>query len=122
MVSIVLIIGVVIAVIGVVGVLVPASFRSLINAFRSRSMLYVAAVIRIAIGIVLILAAPECLFPLGIRVLGILAIVAGAVLPFLKQSVVDALFDWMAQMSSGVIRSWALVAVVLGGFLIYAAS
>ncbi|UCH83169.1 MAG: hypothetical protein JSW50_11985, partial [Candidatus Latescibacterota bacterium] len=99
--------------------LVPSVFRGLVRAFQTKGMLYVAALIRITVGVLLLLAAPECKFPLGVRVLGVFTIFAGAVLPFIKQSTADALFLWVSKLPDSAMRGFALVGIVLGAFLVY---
>jgi hypothetical protein len=121
MISVVLIIGVIVLAISVAALIVPAVFRGMVDVFRPRGMLYVAALIRIAVGIVLFAGAPESRFPLGVKVLGTITIVAGAVLPFLKEPAANALFDWVGKMPNSGLRGFAMMGIVLGAFLVYVA-
>jgi len=121
MVSVVQIIGMTVLVISVAALIVPGVFRGMIKAFRPQSMLYVGALIRVAVGLVLLAAAPGCRFPLGVQILGVVTIAAGVVLPFLKGAAKDALFDWAVNMPSSALRGFALMGVVLGAFLAYVA-
>jgi len=122
MASVVLIIGVIVLVISAAALLAPGVFRGMLRVFRPRGMLYVGAFIRIVVGIVLLLAAPECRFPLGVRILGVFTVVAGVVLPFFNKTAKNALFDWVAEMPNSGLRGFALMGIVLGAFLMYVAS
>ena len=119
MVTIVLIAGVAVLVVSAAALVVPPVFRGVLRAFRPKGMLYLAALIRIAMGIVLLLAAPQCKFPLGVRILGVFTIFAGAVLPFIKESVAQALFAWAIDLPDSAMRGFAVVGIVLGAFLVY---
>lgn len=121
MVDTVIAIGAVIVLIGAVGMLLPAAMRALVNIFRSRFMLIVAAALRFAIGIVLVLAAPDCHFTEAVRMLGFVAIASGLLIPLLGTVRINRLFDWVGGRSDGTVRAWAMVAILLGAFLLVAA-
>jgi hypothetical protein len=121
LVNTVIAIGAVIVVFGAIGMLLPAVFRSLINAFRSQAMLAVASVVRVAVGIVLLLAAPQCRFTTAVQVFGVIAILAGVALPLLGTERANRLFDWFARQSDTAARAWAVVAILIGVFLLIAA-
>jgi hypothetical protein len=118
----VLVFGIVIALIGLLGSFRPKPIRTLVGSFRSTGMLYFAATIRIVLGIVLLLAAPSCRFTIALYVLGVLTLFSGLVLPILGKARFAALIGWWLALSDTTIRATMILAVVLGTFLILAAS
>ena len=117
----VLVVGAVIVLGGAFGVVAPLVFRGWAGAFRSRPMLYVAALVRLSLGVLLLLAAPACRFTVLIQVLGVVVIFAVVVMFMLGQQRIDAMFDWWGRQSATIVRAWATVAVILGAVLIFAA-
>jgi len=117
----VLIVGIVIALFGVVGTSRPKALRVFVGSFRSASMLYLAAAIRVALGGVLLLAAPGCRFTIAVYVLGVVTLFSGLLLPVLGKARFAALIGWWLGLSDGAIRASTLAAVVLGVFLALAA-
>lgn len=118
----VLIVGVVITLLGLLGASWPKPFKTLIGTLRSTGMLYFAATIRVALGIVLLLAAPSCRFTVALYVFGVITLFSGLLLPILGQVRFAALIGWWVGLSAGTIRASMFLAVALGAFLIVAAS
>jgi hypothetical protein len=118
----VLIFGIVIALLGLAGVARPEPFKTFAGSFRSTGMLYFAATIRIALGIVLLLAAPSCRFTIAVYVLGVVTLFSGLLLPILGQVRFAALIGWWIALSDTTTRAWMFLAIALGVFLILAAS
>ena len=79
-----------------------------------------AAGMRIVLGIVLILYAPESRFPLVLQILGWIALVAGIVLAVLPPSRFKQLMGWVVEKFRGFVRIAAMAAILFGAFLIYA--
>ena len=121
MTTIVLLFGILIVLLGVYGIAKPVPFLRFVSRFRSPTWLNVAAIIRIALGIVLLLAAPDCRFTTALQILGVLIILAGVVLPMLKRSSVEGMMDWFIGLSLPAIRVWCVVAILFGLILIYTA-
>jgi len=118
----VLVFGVVIALLGLLGAFRPKPLRAFVGSFRSIGMLYFAATIRIALGIVLLLAAPTCRFTIALYVLGVVTLFSGLLLPMLGKVRFAALIGWWVSLSDGSIRATMVLAILLGTFLILAAS
>ena len=117
----VLIVGIVIALLGLIGASRPRVLRMLVRSFRSAAMLYLAAVIRVALGIVLLIAAPGCRFTIGVYVLGVITLFSGLILPVLGKARFLALVDWWLGLSDGTIRALVSLAILYGAFLAVAA-
>ncbi len=117
---IVLLIGLVISCVGLGGVASPAGLIAFVCNWQPRWRIPFAAALRIVFGVALWLAAVDSHAPTALRVLGACSFVAGLALPFIGRARFNALVDWWAQRSPGVIRCWAGVAALLGGFSIWA--
>lgn len=114
--------GVIVAGLGVVGMVRPQSLLDLVeNAWKSPSALYLAIGVRLVLGVVLIAAAPESRFPQAIHLLGIVALAAAAAGALLGRRRLTAWVEWWAKQSAGFVRGWCVFALAFGGFLIAAA-
>jgi len=79
-----------------------------------------AAGIRIAIGIVLILYAAQSRFPLALEIIGWIAIAAGVALALMPPAKFRQLINWAFERFGKYTRAAAFFAVLFGAFLIYA--
>jgi hypothetical protein len=77
------------------------------------------AAMRIAIGLVFVLAAPASRAPRTIRALGVIVIVAGLMTPWFGVARAQAMVNWMANAGPLLMRLDAIVGLALGGFLVY---
>lgn len=114
-----LVIGLLIVAQGIVGLVAPELFQQLIQFIQTPPNIYFAAVVRIAFGIVLVLAAPQSRAPVALRILGALILVGGLITPFLGVRVADVILGWWSQ-GPGIVRAWAAGALVIGFFIVYA--
>lgn len=106
--------------IGLTGVVSPESLAALGRHALTPVGLGVVAAIRIGIGVILLLAASISRAPRAVRVIGIIAIIAGVVTPFVGVEASRRLMDWWLAQGFVCVRLLAGIAVVLGGFLMYA--
>lgn len=121
----VVIIGVVISCGGIVILISPTTPQGVARRFLQSGRLYLAAVIRLVLGVLLVLAAPYCRpdepwVGTTIRIIGVLTIVIGALLLAIGRQRLRALIEWALALPPGILRAFAPIALVLGGFLIYA--
>lgn len=115
--------GALIALLGATGVVSPPTLLGWVDAiWRSSRGVWGVVALRIGLGVLLVLAAPECRYPTAIRVLGVISIVAAALVPVVGLERVHALVKWWAERPPLAIRAWACVAIAFGGFLIHAAA
>lgn len=115
-------VGLLIVAIGLVGFIAPGVLVTILGHFVTSTGLYVAAAVRIAIGVVLLGAASTSRFPKTFRVFGILAVVFGLATPLVGVERAQALMNWWSAEAPLSVRLWALVAVAVGGFILYAFS
>ena len=80
--------------------------------------LYAIAALRIAIGLVLVLAAPASRAPRTIRVLGLIVIIAGLSTPWFGVARAQAVVNWLASAEPLFMRLDAVVGMAIGGFLV----
>ena len=81
--------------------------------------LYVIAVLRIAIGLMFVLAAPASRAPRTLRALGLIAIIAGLATPWFGVARAQAVLNWLASAGPLWMRLDAGVGMAMGGFLVY---
>ncbi len=98
----------------------PGFFLRTIAAIQTPPVIYVAAAVRIAIGIVLVLAASESRLPKLLKGFGILVTIGGLLTPLLGVRFGRVVLGWWSAGGSSVIRGWAIAALLLGAFVTYA--
>lgn len=99
----------------------PESVVSFIN-LESRAFIYVAALARILMGLVLILAASASRAPIGFLILGALMLLGGLLLPLIPVDLLVAVIQWITVEH---LTFWRIagspVGILLGAFIVYAA-
>ena len=109
-----------IIVVGVAGILAPDSLLTIGRYLVTPVGLYAVAVLRVAIGLVLILVARISRAPRTLRALGAFVIVAGLATPLFGVRRAQAILDWEAAQGAALIRLGAVLAVAIGGFIAFA--
>lgn len=110
-------------ILGVVGLLTPARLFAMVQFTTTPLGVYVAAGVRVAIGLILIGAAARSRFPNVLRVLGALALTGGLATLFVGTKGAQTLAEWVGR-SPGLtpIRVFGIFALVVGSFIAYAIS
>ena len=98
----------------------PDVFATTVAFFQTPTMIYVAAALRVAIGVVLILAAAGSRVPIFLRLLGGFIIVGGALTPFFGARYAYTILDWWKQEGPGLVRVFAIISLLLGVLTLYA--
>ena len=114
-----LIIGLLVAALGLVGMTVPEALLHLVSMIHLPPALYLAALLRVAFGVIFILAAPSSRLPAVLRILGVIMILAGMLTPFFGVQITELVLK-SGSTDLGTVRAFAAVASVLGGFIVYA--
>lgn len=115
--------GIVIAALGIAGLIRPGSLIGFVSAaWRLRAGLYLAIVLRLVLGVALIGAASSSRFPDALGILGVISIIGALVASSLGFERLRAFVQWWAARPSGFVRAWGLVAAGFGGFLVYSVS
>jgi hypothetical protein len=115
-----LLIGLVIAAQGIFGIAAPDPFVDALTYVQAPPVIYVAAVIRVAFGVVLFRAAPVSRTPTILRILGSFIVLGGLLTPFFGVRIGHAILDAWSAGGPGVVRLWAGVSLALGVFIVYA--
>ena len=106
--------------VGVTGVVAPDRLFSLGQFVATPAGLLVVAVIRIAVGIILIMSAPPSRMPRTLQVVGAIALLGGLVTPLFGVERTKAVLAWEAAQGMMWVRIGAALAVALGGLLTFA--
>jgi hypothetical protein len=104
---------------GAVGIASPASMRAVFEQFTTRGGLVVAGLVRIAIGVALLLAAPASRAPRGLRAFGAFIVLAGLATPFIAIEHVRSIVDWWSAQGGVFMRAWAAFALAIGATLVF---
>ena len=115
-----LVIGLLIVLEGVTGLIAPDAFVEMVGFFQIPAMIYPAAAIRVACGVILALAASASRAPKSLRVLGVLIAIGGALSPFIGARFAQAVLESWSAGGPGVVRIWAAAALLIGASIIYA--
>ncbi|OAI42453.1 hypothetical protein AYO41_04290 [Verrucomicrobia bacterium SCGC AG-212-E04] len=113
-------IGVLIVLIGVAGVIFPDALMTAGQYFVTPTGIYIAATLRIGIGLVLIFAASASRLPKTLRVVGVIILVAGLVTPLVGSDRARATLDWWVKQGSVITRVLAGIGIAIGAFTIFA--
>ena len=114
-----IIFSVLVAALGVVGLVWPAKLLRLEEYFRRTPARYVASAIRLLMGASLFFAAPGSRAPGALGAFGIFIFVAGVITLFLGPERFGRLVDWWSAHGPRFARIWAALALALGVFLAY---
>jgi hypothetical protein len=107
--------------VGVVGLVSPESGTAVRRLYFATPVgLYSAAAVRVAMGLVLILAARASRAPKTLRVLGAVVCVQGLAATFFGPDRARAILEWETMQGTALLRVGAAVAVASGAFLAFA--
>ena len=111
-----------IVLLGGVGALSPPAFLAIVRRLTSLQGFYILAILRIAFGALLYLAAPVSQMPTLIEVTGIVLFVSGVVTPFFSHRRYRKVIEWWSGGGDLYVRVWAgcsiVFALLLGWVLV----
>ncbi len=113
--------GILIALVGIVYFLRPDVMKWLMQFFKQGKRLYFAGLIRFALAVVFLLAARECKHVWVIFAFGILFIIGGLLIFILGPQKLKSYIEWWQKQSNLLLRILALIALAIGGVIIYSA-
>ena len=116
-----LLIGVLLVVQGILGIIAPDVFVSSIRFIQTPPVLYLAVVLRVVFGVVLIRAAPGSRAPKFLRVFGCIIFIGGLLTPFVGVQAAHLILGWWSAGGPALVRVWAGVSLALGVCTVYAA-
>ena len=121
MVALVKLLGIVIVGVGVAFFVKPSIIKQYMDFWKTRKRLYLGGALALLIGIIFLLAAPQCRWRGFITVFGILSIIKAVCLFVFGQEKLVAFMNWWAKRPITFLRVYALFAITLGVLLIYSA-
>lgn len=106
---------------GIIIVINPESVFGLMRRkLNSLGLHILAVVVRIIIGVALIICAAESKYPTAILILGWISIVAASILGIMGRANFKRLMSWALSVAPSFGRIGGFLAILFGGFLIYA--
>jgi hypothetical protein len=121
MVVLVTILGLALVLLGFACLVAPARFRALLALSTQRRWIAVAILLRLFFGVVLMAAATRTALPNFTFALWSVALASGLVAPLLGYDRLVGFTSWWLARSHLLLRTWAILAIALGGLLLYAA-
>jgi len=114
-------IGIFIALIGLILALTSKGIKQVFEFFAKGKRIYSIGILRILFGIIFLWTASQCKRPEVIRVLGVLFIIAGSFIFILGIRKIKSILTWWNQRPSWVLRLLNLLALAFGILIIYSA-
>lgn len=106
------------------GMLAPKQLLRFVRRTMAASWgIYFAVAVRLALGIALIVGAPESRYPIPFAVIGWIAIVAAMSAILIGRARLERFVEWwIRRFTPFIVRLWLLIALAFAAFLIYGAS
>ena len=114
--------GVLICLAGLTILILPEKFKNFMNRWTGQPRFLFAVIIRVVLGAILLSEAANLKFPLAMKIIGAISILAAVVLLLVGQERMDRFIDWWMKQSENVFRVASVLAFALGTFLIYVAT
>jgi len=114
-------IGIVLVGMGIMYLLNPKTLRQFVAFFEQGRRLYIAGILRIVIGVILLAAASQCRWVGVVLALGILILIGGIVIFILGLERLKSMINWWNKRPLIVIRLMGLIALAVGALLLYSA-
>ena len=105
---------------GVLGLASPPRILRVVRYFSTPAGFNFAVAVRVVMGLALFFAAPASRAPELLRVLGVVVIIAGLMMPIIGLERFRRLVDWWADQGPALVRAQGAFALVLGLLLAYA--
>ncbi len=114
--------GVFICLAGLAILIFPDQFRNAMNKWTGQPRFLFAVIIRVVLGAILLSEAATLRFPLAMKIIGAISILAAVVLLLIGQERMDRFIDWWMKRSDKLLRVSSVLAIAFGAFFIYTAS
>jgi hypothetical protein len=112
-------IGVIIASLGVFGIVAPGAFVRTVRFFQVPPTVFLAAAIRVAVGIGLVWAAPLSRVSKALLALGVMITAGGLVTPFVGARLGHAILDWWAEGGPELVLACCWIAAAVGASIVF---
>ncbi len=114
--------GALICLAGLAILIFPEKFKNIMNRWRGQPRFLFAVIIRIVFGALLLSEAANLKFPLAVKIIGAISILAAVVLLLVGQERMDRFINWWMKQSDNILRVSSVLAFALGAYLVYVAS
>ena len=114
-------IGLVVVTQGFLYVLRPQLLKSVLNFFAQGNRIYLAAAIRIALAVLFFIGATHCRIGWLIIAIGVATLISGIMMLTLTTNQFKKILNWFQRQSFLFIRLLAVLAIVFGAIIVYAA-
>ncbi len=114
--------GVLIVCVGATVVAWPIRLFDFADLWLSTRGMWIAVALRLTFGALLWITAPASRTPKTFRVLGVLFVASGVILPFFGLDFLRGMVDWASSLSDAALRGIGLLAAVIAGFLVWSVS
>ena len=112
-------VGILIVLAGLAILVVPGKWKRVFLSLAQGKFLYVAAAARIIIGVLFFMAADMTRTPTVIKVMGVLIIVAGVMIPIIGPKKLALFIQLMLARKDSTLRLFGIAAGALGAFFIW---
>ena len=119
---IIVIFGALICLAGLVILIAPEKFKSVMNNWTGQPRFLFAVIVRIVFGAILLAESANLKFPLAMKIIGGITILAAIAILLIGEKRMDRFIALWMRISDNVLRAWSILAFAFGGFLIYAAT
>jgi hypothetical protein len=106
---------------GIFFIFKPAILRKVLGFFYSTEAIYTAAAIKVIFGAIFLIAATSCSRPWLVILFGAMLALAGVYAFVAEQTVIRKILDFFTKRGDGVSRLWAVVEIIIGFLLLWAA-
>jgi hypothetical protein len=117
--TIIALFGILICLAGLLILIVPDRFRTVMNNWTGQPRFLFAIIVRIVFGAILLSEATNLKFPLAMKIIGAISVLAAVVLLLIGQQRMDRFIEWFMKVADNVMRVWSVFALAFGVFLIY---
>ncbi len=121
MIMLVKLLGIVIVILTVTFIVKPEIMKQYMAFWKDKKKLYMGGGISILLGILLLLAAPQCTLPLVVTIVGIWAVVKGILIFALGPQKMISWMDTLSGKPVGILRLLVSISLAIGILLIYSA-
>lgn len=105
---------------GCLGLLAPAHFVAMVGPMQLPPLVYLAAVIRLVVGVAFVFAARSSRARLPLTILGAAVAIGGVLTPTFYEQMSRPILDAWSRGGAPVVRLWGAAAIVLAGFILWA--
>ena len=104
---------------GIIGIAKPQLLINLVEHWHGPSRFWIAILVRVILGVVLLVVAPACRLPMFVHIVGVISIVAALGILILGRTRLDSFIKWWL-IRPALIRFSGFVAIAFGALLVYA--